>query len=220
MMLHGRISKVVDALAGRLARICSMQPPFPVTAVPDHEQLNRRLRKTLMTMSRTIPDVVSNRETGPSYFDNKWLSKNDLFKSDDPDIQTLMQHVEAYVNKRFAAATQERRLFITSMWCIVGQTGLTGRCHVYRGKVSGAYYVDSGRAEDPDSGLLQFFPRLGKAMWPARHYWNTGVADYRNGVPTLAPQSGMLVLFPGDLLHSVRRYAGKRERIVVSFNLE
>ncbi len=219
-MLQGKTSKVINALAGRLARLCLTQPPLLVTAVPGHEQLNERLRNTLLSMSQTVPDVVSNRNNGPSYFDNKWLSKNDLFKSDDPDIQTLMRYVEAYVNERFALTTPDRQLAITSMWCIVGQTGLTGRRHVHRGKVSGAYYVDAGSGEDPDSGVLQFFPRWGKAVWPARRYWNAGVAGYRNGVPTLVPQSGLLVLFPSDLLHSVRRYAGTRERIVVSSNLE
>jgi len=105
------------------------------------------------------------------------------------------------------------------MWCIVGQTGLTGRRHAHGGKVSGVYYVDSGSGEDPESGALQFFPSWRKAIWSARHLWDARIAEYRHGVPTIVPQSGLLVLFPSHLQHSVKRYVGTRERIVVSFNL-
>jgi hypothetical protein len=62
---------------------------------------------------------------------------------------------------------------------------------------SGVYYVEAG---DPDSG---------------------GAITFARGreVETVVARAGLLLLFPGDLLHSVGTYAGTAPRISVAFNL-
>ena len=48
--------------------------PFVTATIPDFEALNARLRETLIAMSQSIPDTVSNMADGRSYFENKWQS--------------------------------------------------------------------------------------------------------------------------------------------------
>jgi hypothetical protein len=124
------------------------------------------------------------------------------------------------------------------MWCIVSRDGLRGLPHNHRGKISGAYYIacgdsdgDSDSSKNPNhnqqvnenivpNGAIQFYPRLGQILWPSEHYWENDIAQFHDGIATVKPQAGLLLLFPSHLVHSVYQYQGSRERIVVSFNLD
>lgn len=61
--------------------------PLLAVKAPDFENLNARLRLGLISMSDSLPDQVSNQAEKQSYFENKWLSGQDLHKSKDHDMQ-------------------------------------------------------------------------------------------------------------------------------------
>jgi hypothetical protein len=61
---------------------------------------------------------------------------------------------------------------------------------------SGVYYVDAGT----ELGGLITFARELEAL-------------------EIAPRRGLMLMFPGDLLHSVSRYDGESARTCVGFNL-
>ena len=168
--------------------------------VPDHEQLNIRLKRLLIGKSETEPNQVSNQRHGQTYFDNRWLSRADLHTSDEPDLQTLVKFAERAANRALRSAPG-RPVSVTSMWCIVGKPGLKGRRHNHGGRVSGSYYVDAG-SSGADGGLLQFYAKRGSAR-PSH---------------SIKPESGVLYLFPAPLEHSVSRYAGTDPRIVIGLN--
>ena len=176
---------------------------LPVLAVqlPDHAQLNMRLRRLLIGKSETVRDQISNRPDGRSYFENKWLSSDDLHKSGEPDIETLVAFAETIVNR--ALKPEVGRVSVTSMWCIVSKPGLQGRRHRHVGRVSGSYYVDAGSSGAQDGGLLQFYARRESAQ-PSH---------------SIEPQSGHLYLFSSTLEHSVTRYEGADPRVVIALNM-
>ena len=218
-MICEQVWKSGDRLAATIARIRQTPPPLMAIQFPDHEQLNSRLRPKLMFMSETVPNKVTNRPSGKSFFSNRWLSATNLFELNDPDIQELVHRIEEYVNQRLELMQTDDQVSIFSMWCIVGKTGMEGRRHTHFGKISGVYYVDSGCSDDPKSGAMQVFPKWIKPLWPDKKYWGDPIAEYRQGIPTITPKPGLLLLFPSNMCHSVLQYVGHSERIVVSFNL-
>jgi len=179
------------------------QLPLIAVRIPDHEILNVSLRKTLMTMSNTEGDRVSNQANKQSYFDNKWLSQAELHKSKDRQLRKLVSFVEETANRRIPKPDPGLVLSIMSMWCIVSKPGLVGERHNHSGRVSGAYYVDAGASGAQNGGLLQFY------------------LDRQSAQPThiIEPESGVLYLFPSMLEHSVSRYDGASPRIVIALNL-
>jgi hypothetical protein len=90
------------------------------------------------------------------------------------------------------------------MWVMVSKSGMTGIRHNHSGRVSGAYYVDSGSSGALDGGLMQFFVK----------------PQMNNPTHRLVPESGQVFLFPSSLEHSVSRYEGASARIVIAFNLD
>ncbi len=229
---HSKRRALLDYVAQHSARLRRLHPPLLATELPNFQNINTRLREKFHTMAATEPDAVSNSPGGP-YFENKWLSANNLYPSQDQDLLTLSTYIETFANGSLGLDTHSR-LSIDTMWCIVSRDGLSGKQHFHNGKVSGAYYVDAGEVGETTNGAIQFFPRWGNTLkqqslfgqsvwgeplWPHADQWNANIAQYHDGVATVKPRAGLLLLFPAHLLHRVHHYQGQRERIVVSFNL-
>lgn len=177
--------------------------PVLVARLPDHEQLNMRLRRLLIGKSQIEPDQVSNQRHGQTYFDNRWLSRANLHESDEPDIRSLVKFAELIANQALRSDLG-LAASVASMWCIVGKPGLVGRRHNHGGRVSGSYYVDAGSSGAQHGGLLQFY------------------ADRNSAQPShsIEPESGLLYLFPSRLEHSVSRYDGPDPRVVIGLNMK
>lgn len=165
--------------------------------LPDHESLNRHLRDLLLERAGLEPDRVTNNPAGTSYFVNKWLSVNTLQR--EPEFAELVARIEAVANEAaWPGVVPGTRLRIYAMWAIVSRQGLEGDRHTHHGVLSGAYYVSPG---DGSGGELE-------------------VHAHADAPPEcVRPEAGLLLLFPSDLPHGVRRYSGERPRVVISFNL-
>lgn len=174
--------------------------------MPDYDELNMRLRKKLLALADSYPDTVSHNPSGRSYFENKWLSKSGLHKDPDEAIQTFVEFVLGWANKLAGDSGREASLAIRSMWCIIGRQGLTGSAHGHGGTMSCAYYVDPGNPQTEGSGNIQFYA--------------PGTSpETDKPVHVVAPRSGLLLLFPSHMKHSVSAYSGTKPRIVISCNL-
>jgi Putative 2OG-Fe(II) oxygenase len=78
---------------------------------------------------------------------------------------------------------------------------------------SGVYYVDAGdEAADAPGALLEFSHPVTAAL----------ITLFPGALPSarvVRPESGMIILFPSYLQHSVRMYNGNRPRVCVPFNV-
>lgn len=109
------------------------------------------------------------------------------------------------------------------MWANVNGPGSANQLHCHPGAFwSGVYYPDAADAGQGDAGgeLLLEDPRYPMA------YMNVPdlVLRYGDGQPmpsqyAIRPETGMLVLFPSWLRHSVRAYRGRGERVSIALNL-
>ena len=94
-------------------------------------------------------------------------------------------------------------------WAMVNRLGSHHPRHRHDGAiVSGIYYLDPG--EDPSSPTVFELGARGRDG-----------AKPKRGAPEMAVDAtaGRLVLFPGDMWHGTRPYAGDRPRITVTFDV-
>jgi uncharacterized protein (TIGR02466 family) len=165
--------------------------------------LNARLRDYLTALANKTQGCETNQASGQSYFENKWLSAATLHTSDNTDLRSITEFIEKTANQSVRKTDSSSWLSITSMWCMVSKKGMTGSRHNHAGRLSGAYYVDTGSSGASDGGLMQFY--MNPEMQQPSHRF--------------APESGQMLLFPSSLEHSVSRYEGPAPRIVIAFNL-
>lgn len=178
------------------------QTPLRVGMLAGHESLNAALRPMLLEMAARIPDKGTNRPNGgESYFVNKWLSDQTLHLLPAPAIRELAVLVADNARLVAGLSPGQPPMQIASMWAIVSRQGMEGRPHSHRGRVSGAYYVDAGDCDDRGNGAFTVYGASGEQR------------------RLITPRTGMILMFPSNLLHGVKRYEGERPRIVVSFNL-
>jgi hypothetical protein len=77
------------------------------------------------------------------------------------------------------------------------------------------------------AGAHQLAHRHGEATWSGVYYLDAGEAGHGGEITfasgqescTLSPRTGLMLIFPGALLHSVAPYCHARPRISVAFNL-
>ena len=111
------------------------------------------------------------------------------------------------------------------LWANVSRRGAANQTHAHPGSFwSMVYYVDDGYAGSPDKALggeLSFldprFPMVQMAAPDLRHRGDDGAVD--NQEVWMRPRSGLIVMFPSWLMHSVRPYAGGGTRISIAINL-
>jgi uncharacterized protein (TIGR02466 family) len=112
------------------------------------------------------------------------------------------------------------------MWANVASADSFHHAHVHLGCVWAAVaYLDDGYTGDADPNLggelILTDPRMPLIRMNAPHL---GLRE-SDGKPqpiefTIRPRTGLLVIFPGWLLHGVRPFRGKGKRISVAFNLK
>jgi uncharacterized protein (TIGR02466 family) len=149
-----------------------------------------------------------------------WHSPADLLGSSDPAIHELRKRVancirKVVLNNRFSALALERSMHI-SAWANVARDGAYNAVHNHTPAVfSGVYYVSTGEPapEDSREGLIEFIdPRPGP-------HGGTLPTHAFNAPLIIDPEPGMMLVFPGWLLHYVHPYRGTAPRVSVAFNL-
>jgi hypothetical protein len=120
-----------------------------------------------------------------------WHSAPDLQAWPDEPVRSLVERIRTALGK---VGAQGSRI---QAWANVMRKGSFHLAHRHGESAwSGVYYVDPG---DGPGGRIQF--ARGRVT------------------RTILPRVGLILVFPGDLLHSVEPYEGARPRISVAFNL-
>lgn len=120
-----------------------------------------------------------------------WHSAPDLHTWEDPAVPDLFERIQADAS---AVGAGGLRL---QAWANVMRAGAYLNAHRHGEAVwSGIYYVDDAGSR---GGEIKFARRQEACI--------------------IVPRTGLMLIFPGDLLHSVEPYAGAGTRISVAFNL-
>jgi uncharacterized protein (TIGR02466 family) len=149
-----------------------------------------------------------------------WHSEGNIFTRNEPLVATLAQHLQVALQhvSQVAKQIQAPRVDFQATlygWINVNGPGDYNNPHCHPGNTwSGVYYIRTG-AEVPDrpmSGRIKFIdPRTRCDIGP-----NTALGHA--GMMRVAPEDGMLLIFPSYLEHYVHPYFGPGERITLALN--
>ncbi len=146
-----------------------------------------------------------------------WQSAADLYKH--PEFAWLMQRILERANEVAVNFSREKRFDDGVMWANVNGQYNFNAMHIHADAlISGVIYLKVAR---DDQGLIQFFDsREGSPT----SYWRCfsqlpEETEMTQGVVTVAPREGDILLFPGWLKHWVTPNLTEDMRVSVSFNL-
>ncbi|MGB7408025.1 MAG: 2OG-Fe(II) oxygenase family protein [Pontixanthobacter sp.] len=115
--------------------------------------------------------------------------------------------------------------WIPEMWANVSKYGASNQHHYHPGSYwSAVAYIDDGYAGDMDvslGGELRLHdPRMPMMRMTAPDLRMLGPdRKPQNGLTTIRPKSGMIVLFPSWLQHHVQPFRGQGTRVSIAINL-
>ena len=173
------------------------------------DALNAELRDVILAREKTTPPVVKSNQGG-------WQSPPDLFDWNEPAIRSLCGYIMAAVNAataRIGVPPKFKIEFDLYGWAAVNRKGHYNTTHVHPMSTwSGTYYVEAGdEAPEAPGAQLEF-----------SHPISASPMGFFPGILPSArlvkPETGMIILFPSYLQHSVRMYGGEKPRICVAFN--
>ena len=179
----------------------------------DDSDLNRRLLEHIATREAAETSAGMSNVGG-------WHSGNDLLDGDDPAIVELRKRVwkavKWMVSNVGTGSHVAGRQMRVSAWANVARNGSYNAIHNHTPAVfSGVYYASTGDPAPAGSrdGLIEFVdPRPGAHGGPLPTH-----AFHKQLI--LDPEPGMLLMFPGWLLHYVHPYRGTTPRVSIAFNL-
>ena len=192
--------------------------PVVISELPDAPALNADLRAVIIDRETTHPGTEHSNLGG-------WQSDWDMDRWGGAAAIKLLAIGRNTAN-RVTTDRQGNPVVLTwkaNMWANINRSGHGNEFHSHPGSFwSGVYYVDDGGIDaDPAlGGELEFMdPRgPGPAMYaPHLAFGKAGLSVGAN--ETVQPKAGRLVMFPAWLLHQVRPYQGKAQRISIAFNL-
>jgi len=192
--------------------------PVVLSDLPDAAALNADLRAAIVQRETTHPGTQHSNLGG-------WQSDWDMDRWGGAAAIKLLA-IGRNIANRVTTDRQGNSVVLTwkaNMWANVNRSGHGNEFHSHPGSFwSGVYYVDDGGIDaDPSlGGELEFMDPRGPG--PAMYAPHLAYGKLRLSVganETVRPKAGRLVMFPAWLLHQVRPYRGKAERISIAFNL-
>ena len=187
---------------------------FPTPVIVDElagaEQLNRDLEAAVLAQREKDAGLsLSNR--------GAWQSKRDFPQWAGEPGRKLVDHALGLAAEHTGAAPgRGETRWTVDIWANVSENGGFNMPHIHGGSYwSAVYYVRAGEGEGGQ--LVLHDPRMpGLRMHaPGLRFKDMG-PDVR---AELKPRSGLMVLFPAWLLHSVEPWHGDGHRISVAMNI-
>jgi uncharacterized protein (TIGR02466 family) len=157
-----------------------------------------------------------------------WQSDDKMAEWGGEAARSLRDHIVAKcdaITLDLKQTADRRFSWGVNMWANVSSRGASNQTHSHPGAYwSAVYYVDDGYegSEDRELGgeLVFLDPRMPtvRGGTPDLRYRLAG-SDYDHHETWFRPRSGIIVIFPSWLMHSVRPYHGSSERISIALNM-
>ena len=185
--------------------------PVLIRKVAALQAINSRLQEIVLAHETVRPRNVGSNIGG-------WQSDHDLMEWPEEEMQIFKQHLaqafQELTSEMVDGFPPDMEIIVTG-WANIARNGSYTRAHSHDGSLWSAIYyiaVPPPPAERPLSGALSFVdPRSGMRTAPNMQ----PPFGYQMDIQ---PEDGMLIVFPGYLLHEVHPFAGGGVRISLSAN--
>jgi len=193
--------------------------PVITVLLDNYASLNESLKSKIYDQERVDAGLQKSNFGG-------WHSKDDMMAWAPQESSTLLQaaiaSITPYTSDVHPAGKRDFE-FDANMWANINRKGHANNGHNHPGCLwSGTYYVDSGHEGENYVGgeFIVEDPRFPmNAMYMPNLVTRGQDGEPQSAQHSIKPKSGMMVLFPSWLRHSVRPYLGSMDRISVAFNL-
>lgn len=187
---------------------------FPTPVIMDElegaAELNRDLEKAVLEQRDLDPGLKLSNRGG-------WQSKRNFPQWAGKAGQKVIDHAIALANENTGhAPNRPVPNWSVDVWANVNNPGGFNMPHIHGGTYwSAVYYVRAGEGEGGQ--LVLHDPRMPALRMhaPGLRFKDAG-PDVRTEIE---PKSGLMVLFPAWLLHSVEPWQGEGHRISVAMNI-
>ena len=187
---------------------------FPTPVIMDElegaEDLNRELEPAIVDQRQRDSGLKLSNRGG-------WQSKRDFPQwGGDAGRRVIEYAVRLATENTGHAPTRPPPNWSVDVWANINESGGFNMPHIHGGTYwSAVYYVRAGEGEGGQ--LVLHDPRMPALRMhaPGLRFKDAG-PDVRT---TIEPKSGLMVLFPAWLLHSVEPWQGDGHRISVAMNI-
>lgn len=188
--------------------------PIFTLMMPDAAELNAYLREFLLARERS---EIQSKRTYSNV--GGWHSPIDLQESWDPDLRLILEKgrdlaTEATSRLLDAADLGQPYRYVMSAWANISRAGNYNVPHVHMATWAAVYYIsvppDCGQAQSGGLELLDPRPATAMLNMPGSFFATRRL---------IQPRGGLLVLFPGSIMHFVHPFQGPGERISIACDL-
>ena len=183
--------------------------PVWTSQIDNYENINSKLKDFIYNQRENDPEgtIKSNIKGWHSkMFDLQNKSLGIFLNALKPKIEEAIEDMGWDINNQIVK--------ITSMWSIINKKdSFNERHHHGNSALSAAYYVNA----DQNSGDIVFYDPRHAFIFS--HPESSKLNDLNAQTKSISPKSGLLVLFPSYLDHSVQPSKSMEDRIVISFNV-
>ena len=180
-------------------------PKLLQTTFRDTDSYHRRLIDLLLVREQAQRGATDN----PPYACGIKIHQLDQLQSPEADLLTER------ARKLFRTVLDQDDAIVDASWASVYRQGEYCAAHSHlRTTASAVYMLDSGDAdpEDQDSGRFWIVdPRIPGCCGVQKGCMTTPISPQ--------PVPGTMLIFPGEVIHTVWPYHGKRPRITMSWNI-
>ncbi len=200
---------MTDVRGSRRRRLKLFATPVIIDELADSDDLNVQLEGAILERMRSDPGVRLSNLGG-------WQSKHDLAAWSGDAGRRVLRHAAALATANTAAQSKAGMGWSIDAWANVSASGASNRAHVHGGSYwSAVYYVAVGAGEGGE--LLLHDPRMPALRMHAPNL------RFKDGGPevfaSIKPKSGMMILFPAWLSHSIQPWEGGDSRISIAMNI-
>jgi|KBSSwiStaDraftv2_1062776.scaffolds.fasta_scaffold343487_2 uncharacterized protein (TIGR02466 family) len=195
--------------------------PVIVDQMPDADALNAELKQLILERREADKGMGRSNVGG-------WHSDTEMLRWGGERSLDLVKRVVAAADAftvDIKAEGKARFRWVPEMWANVSQPGASNQFHTHPGAFwSAVYYVDDGYGGSDDTSLggelVLLDPRMPmiRMTAPDLRFRRPGQRP-EDQEKWFRPKSGMIVIFPAWLSHSVRPYNGSDLRISIAINL-
>jgi uncharacterized protein (TIGR02466 family) len=189
---------------------------------PDHARIKPALVAHAYERERASSTAIASGIAGQMK-GNLYESTFDFFRTEIPEVQALARFCSEAVGglvtelRRSVGRTEPAgslRIEMVESWVHITRDGGYHDQHLHPNcSWCGIYYIDPGDATHrPPNGCNRFYAPF------EPNYRDFGTTALNTDPADVAPEEGVLVLFPSYLYHSGIVYRGARDRIIASFN--
>lgn len=188
--------------------------PIMLHTWPDSEALNRTLSELILERERTTTSRSKSNIGG-------WQSAGDLAEWGGQAGQIVSERVLSMVDQATRQLFARFRVSASfawklSMWANVNRRGQYNKMHFHPGSTwSGTYYVDAGDPPPVDRPLSGHLGIVSPNHAASMSFFAGEIPHARD----IRPESGLMILIPSYLQHTVYPYEGQRPRISIAFNV-